>query len=48
VTCTKCGAERPAANLTVLPNGERWCPEDLAKKAAYEIAHQVIHRPKES
>lgn len=45
MTCAKCGADRPAANLTTLPNGERWCPEDLFKKADTDSKHQTLARP---
>lgn len=39
IPCTRCGAERPPANLTRLPSGERWCPECLARRAEEQIAH---------
>jgi hypothetical protein len=43
VTCSRCSAPRPRANLTELNSEGEWellCPECLAKKAEYEIAHQ--------
>ena len=47
-TCSNCNTERPAANLTVLPNGEVWCPEDLAAAAQRAYEHQTLaeHRPR--
>lgn len=44
--CARCRAARSPANLTLVA-GEPVCPECLAKKAEYDITHQVIDRPKE-
>jgi formylmethanofuran dehydrogenase subunit E len=43
VTCSQCGTERAAANLTLV-DGVPWCPLCLFKKAEYEYTHQKVTR----